>query len=80
MGVGLLTAIIVGGIAGWIAENIMKSEMGILKNVLLGVAGAFLASLVFGLVGVKFAGILGYLVAAIAGSCGLIFIGRQMRS
>ncbi len=31
-GMGLLGAIIVGGIAGWLAEQFMKSNMGILHE------------------------------------------------
>lgn len=39
-GVGWLGTIIVGGIAGWIAERITNSNMGIIANVILGIAGA----------------------------------------
>ncbi len=39
-GVGWLGAIIVGGIAGWIAERVTQSNMGILANILLGIVGA----------------------------------------
>ncbi|MDO5703609.1 MAG: GlsB/YeaQ/YmgE family stress response membrane protein, partial [Paracoccus sp. (in: a-proteobacteria)] len=35
-GLGWLAAIIVGGIAGWIASNIMKADTGVLVNILLG--------------------------------------------
>ena len=38
--VGLIAAIIIGGVAGWLAEQFMKSEMGILMNIVLGVIGA----------------------------------------
>ena len=67
--IGWIAAIIVGGIAGWLAEQFMKSQMGILTNILLGVVGAAVASWLFGLVGVRFGpGWIGYLIAGYRGS------------
>jgi len=39
-GVGWLGAIIIGGIAGWIAEKVTESRMGIFSNIILGIVGA----------------------------------------
>jgi uncharacterized membrane protein YeaQ/YmgE (transglycosylase-associated protein family) len=77
--VGWIAAIVIGGIAGWLAEQFMKSEMGLLMNILLGMIGAFVASLLFGLFGVTFGGWLGYLIAGFIGACILILIGRAIR-
>ena len=38
--VGWIAAIIIGGIAGWLAEQFMKSDMGLLMNIALGIVGA----------------------------------------
>ena len=43
-GVGWIAAIIVGGIAGWLAEQFMKSNMGLIMNIVLGIVGAAIAS------------------------------------
>jgi hypothetical protein len=43
-GVGWITAIVVGGIAGWLAEQFMKSNMGMIMNIVLGIVGAAIAS------------------------------------
>ena len=75
----LIIAIIVGGIAGWIAERLMKSEHGLFLNVVLGMAGAFVAGIAFGFLGVSFEGTAGYLVAGVLGACLLIFLGRGIR-
>ena len=40
MEIGWIAAIIVGGIAGWLAELFMKSDMGLLMNIVLGIVGA----------------------------------------
>jgi uncharacterized membrane protein YeaQ/YmgE (transglycosylase-associated protein family) len=78
-GVGWIGAIIVGGIAGWLAEQFMKSNLGLLMNIILGIVGAALASVLFGLVGIEFAGWLGYLIAGFIGAVILIAIGRAIK-
>ena len=35
--IGWIAAIIIGGIAGWLAEQFMKSQMGLVMNVVLGI-------------------------------------------
>jgi uncharacterized membrane protein YeaQ/YmgE (transglycosylase-associated protein family) len=39
-----LTLLLVGLVAGWIAEQIMGRDQTLLMNVVLGIAGAFLGS------------------------------------
>jgi uncharacterized membrane protein YeaQ/YmgE (transglycosylase-associated protein family) len=39
-----LTLLLVGLVAGWIAEQIMGREQTLLMNLVLGIAGAFLGS------------------------------------
>ncbi len=39
-GFGWIMTIIIGGLAGWIAEKIMKSDMGLIGNIILGIIGA----------------------------------------
>jgi len=79
-GVGWFAAIIIGGLAGWIASNFMKSDTGIFLNIILGIIGAAVASFLFGLLGVSFGGWLGYLVSGFVGACILIWAGRLIRS
>lgn len=80
-GVGWITAIIVGGLAGWIAEKVMKSDMGLLMNIVLGIVGALVLNAVLALVGVSLGtGWIAYLITGIIGACILIFIGRAIRS
>jgi uncharacterized membrane protein YeaQ/YmgE (transglycosylase-associated protein family) len=76
--VGWIAAIIIGGIAGWLAERFMRSSMGLFMNILLGVVGAAIASWLFALVGVGLTGWLGYLIAGFVGACILILIGRTL--
>ena len=43
---GILIAIIVGGVAGWLASIVMgrNASMGIILNVIVGVIGAFIGN------------------------------------
>ncbi|SED47271.1 GlsB/YeaQ/YmgE family stress response membrane protein [Rhodobacter sp. 24-YEA-8] len=77
--IGWIAAIIIGGLAGWIASSFMKSDTGIFLNVLLGIIGAAVARFLFRLLGVSFGGWLGYLVAGAVGACILIWGARAVR-
>jgi uncharacterized membrane protein YeaQ/YmgE (transglycosylase-associated protein family) len=77
--IGWIAAIIIGGIAGWLAEQFMQSRTGVLMNILLGMVGAAIVSWLFSLLGVTFAGWIGYLIAGFIGACILIFVGRAIR-
>ncbi len=50
---GLVSWIILGGLAGWIASMIMKrnESMGIFANIFVGVIGAFIGGLIMNLIG-----------------------------
>jgi uncharacterized membrane protein YeaQ/YmgE (transglycosylase-associated protein family) len=66
--------IIVGGIVGWLASILMKTnaQMGILANVAVGIVGAVLGGWVFGMLGVQAGGTLGMLVVNVIGASLLI--------
>jgi uncharacterized membrane protein YeaQ/YmgE (transglycosylase-associated protein family) len=76
--IGWIAAIIIGGIAGWLAEQFMKSPMGLLMNIVLGIIGAGVASWLFGFFGITFGGWIGYLIAGFIGACILIAIVRAL--
>jgi len=80
-GVGWVAAIIIGGLAGWFAEMFMKSNTGILMNIVLGIVGAIvlnaiLQALNFGPFGV---GWFAFLITGFIGACLLIAVGRMVR-
>ena len=77
--VGWIAAIVIGGIAGWLAEQFMKSNLGMLMNIVLGIVGAAVASAIFSVIGINLGGWLGYLIAGFIGACILIAIARLVR-
>jgi uncharacterized membrane protein YeaQ/YmgE (transglycosylase-associated protein family) len=50
---GLLSWIILGGLAGWVASIIMRNNpsMGVFANIIVGVVGAFIGGLIMNLIG-----------------------------
>jgi uncharacterized membrane protein YeaQ/YmgE (transglycosylase-associated protein family) len=78
-GVGWIAAIIIGGFAGWLAEQFMKSEMGMFFNIILGIIGAVVLNAILAFAGVGFTGWLAYLLIGFVGACLLIAAGRAVR-
>jgi uncharacterized membrane protein YeaQ/YmgE (transglycosylase-associated protein family) len=79
-GVGFIAAIIIGGLAGWLAEMFMKSNMGVFMNIILGIIGAAALNFVLASVfHVGYVGWLAYLIIGFVGACILIAIGRMIR-
>ncbi|MDQ0318374.1 putative membrane protein YeaQ/YmgE (transglycosylase-associated protein family) [Pararhizobium capsulatum DSM 1112] len=78
-GVGWIAALLIGGLAGWLAEQFMKSNMGVLMNIILGMIGAVVLNAILAFAGMAFAGWLAYLVIGFIGACILIAAGRAIR-
>lgn len=74
---GFLGTIIIGGIAGWLASILMKTnaKQSLPMDIGFGVLGGFLAGLV-GLSG----GIVMQLIGSVIGACVLIFALRQIQA
>ena len=73
---GWIVTIVIGGIVGWLASVVMKTnaQMGLIANVLVGIVGSSLGFWIAGLLGfAATSAIAGYLVA-ILGAAVLIGI------
>jgi uncharacterized membrane protein YeaQ/YmgE (transglycosylase-associated protein family) len=77
--VGWIAAIIIGGIAGWLAEQFMKSNVGLILNIVLGIVGAAVASAILSAFGIVLGGWIGYLIAGFIGACLLIWVVRTIQ-
>ena len=77
--IGWIAAIIIGGLAGWIASALMRTDTGIFLNIILGILGAAVASFLLGFFGISFGGWIGYLVAGVIGACILVGLVRAIR-
>lgn len=79
-GLGWILTIVIGALAGWIAEKIMKTDHNLLMNIILGILGAVvLNAILFAVLGTTLGGVIGQLIVAIIGACLLIWIVRAVR-
>ncbi|KGM50201.1 GlsB/YeaQ/YmgE family stress response membrane protein [Pseudooceanicola atlanticus] len=79
-GLGWIAAIIVGALAGWIAEKLMKADHGLLTNIVLGILGALVLNFILmALVGATLGGWIGQLIIGVIGACILIGGYRALR-
>lgn len=67
-GVGFFTMILIGAIAGWIAERVTKSDHGIFTNILIGIAGAFVGAKLAEIAEVPVFGFIRTLISATIGA------------
>lgn len=77
---GLIYAVIMGGIVGWLASMFMKTnaQMGLVANILVGIAGSALGFWIAELLGIAAGGGLARFLVAIAGAALLIFILQKL--
>ncbi|BCH25060.1 transglycosylase [Mesorhizobium sp. L-8-10] len=80
-GVGFFGMLVIGFLAGWVAERTMNRDHGVLTNILVGIAGSFVGGTLAGLVGIRFYGFLGSLIVAIVGAILILWLfGRSQSS
>ena len=79
MDVGLIGFLVIGLLAGFIAEKVMNSNHGLLTNLIVGVIGAYLGPFLAGLLGISFAGFLGSLLIATVGAIVFLFLLRLIK-
>ena len=70
----IIVWIVIGGLAGWVAGMIMKSEGGLVKNIVTGIVGALIGGFIMSFFGAE--GFTGFnlwsFVVALIGSVVLI--------
>jgi len=78
--VGFFGMIIIGVVAGWIAEKVTASDHGLLTNLLVGIAGSFVGGTLAGLMNLQFEGWLGTLLVAAVGAVFVLWLWRFVTS
>ncbi len=79
--VDLLIKLAIGGLIGWVASIVMKSngQMGIIANIVVGIVGSALGHFLAGALGISFGGQIGGILIAIGGAVLLIVILRALK-
>jgi uncharacterized membrane protein YeaQ/YmgE (transglycosylase-associated protein family) len=84
-GVGWLGTLVIGGLAGWIAEKLTKSEMGLFLNIVTGIIGAYIGGFLANAMGLQLGEIfqgwfLGNLIVSVIGAVILIIVVKLVRN
>ena len=80
-GVGFFGMLLIGFLAGYIAEKAMNRDHGLFTNILVGIAGSFIGGTLAGVLGINYQGFLGNLIVAVAGAVIILWIfGRAKAS
>ena len=66
--------LIIGLIAGFIAERVMQRKHGLLKNLIVGVIGAYVGGILANAFDISYGGFVGQLVVATIGAIVVLFL------
>ncbi|MFO1122392.1 MAG: GlsB/YeaQ/YmgE family stress response membrane protein [Hyphomicrobiales bacterium] len=83
-GVGWIGTLFIGGLAGWIAEKVMNTQQGLIKNIVFGIIGSYIGAFLANALGIRLNEIfqgwfLGNLIVSAVGAIVLIFILKALR-
>jgi len=78
-GVGFFGMLVIGILAGYIAEKVTASDHGLLTNLLVGIAGSFVGGTLANLLNIEFYGWLGNLIVASVGAILVLWVWRRLR-
>lgn len=79
--VGLISFLVIGLLAGWIAGQITRgSGFGLLGNLLVGVIGAFVGGILFWVLGLTAQNLIGQIVTAVVGAIVALFIAAKLKN
>jgi uncharacterized membrane protein YeaQ/YmgE (transglycosylase-associated protein family) len=77
-GVGFFAMLLIGILAGWVAEKVTASNHGIFTNMLVGIAGSFIGNALASVLNIAVFGFWQTLVSAIVGAVLLLFVWRAV--
>jgi uncharacterized membrane protein YeaQ/YmgE (transglycosylase-associated protein family) len=75
--IGFLSMLLIGAIAGWVAEKVTESDNSIFTNILVGISGRLWAVLA-SLLSIPVFGFIWTLVAAIVGAILILFVWHRV--
>ncbi len=83
-GVGWIGTLFIGAIAGWIAEKLTRSDMGLIMNIIVGVIGSYIGGFLANAAGMRLNEIVsgwfwGNLLISVVGAVVLIVIVKTVR-
>jgi len=71
----IITLILVGAVAGFFADKVIKNTFGLVGDILIGIAGAFVGNWIFSTLGIYIgSGIVAVIISAFVGAVVLLFV------
>lgn len=83
-GVGIFGTLLIGGVAGWIAEKLTGADHGLLTNILMGIIGSFVGGWIANALGLQLGEIFkgwfwGNVLVSVVGAVIVITLYRMLR-
>jgi uncharacterized membrane protein YeaQ/YmgE (transglycosylase-associated protein family) len=83
-GVGIFGTLLIGAIAGWLAEKLTGSNMGLIMNILTGIVGSFIGGFLANAAGIRLGEVfqgwfLGNLLVSVVGAVILLLVLKVLR-
>jgi uncharacterized membrane protein YeaQ/YmgE (transglycosylase-associated protein family) len=78
-GVGFISMLVIGAIAGWIAEKVTDSRHSIFTNILVGIAGSFVGGVLASILDIPVFGFIRTLISATIGAILILFVWHRVR-
>jgi len=77
---GWIITLVVGGIVGWLASKVMKTDkqMGVIANVVVGIIGSGLGFWLAAMLGFAAYGVIAQWAVSVAGAAVLIFLLQKL--
>jgi len=77
---GLIWTLIIGAIAGFLAGQLVSGRgFGLVVDIIVGIAGSFIGSWLFGMLGIMTAGTLRTLISSVVGAVILLGIVKAIK-
>ena len=70
----IFVLLIVGLVAGFLADKVVKNTYGLLGDMLIGVTGSFIGGWIFGLLGLEIDIFIGQIISAFIGAVLLLLV------
>ena len=73
----ILSTLLVGAVAGWLASKIMGGG-SLVRNIAVGVIGSCVGGLLFGLLGFSAHSLFANIIVSVVGACVFLFVARRL--
>ena len=74
----ILSTLLVGAVAGWLAGKIMGGGGSLGRNIAVGVIGSCVGGLLFGLLGFSAHSLFANIIVSVVGACVFLFVARRL--